>query len=58
MSDVINCEQCGGPHHPDASWCKAWRREIARAIRAEVTEADRLESLAIERHNAVRVKPA
>jgi hypothetical protein len=58
MSDLINCAACGYPHVPYASWCKARNPGTAKATPYQQAEADRIERLAIERHNATRLKPA
>jgi len=58
MGYLINCAACGKPHPLDASWCKARNPDIAEATPYKQAEADRLERLAIERHNATRPKHA
>jgi hypothetical protein len=57
MSDLINCASCGTPHPRDAR-CSARNPDVPKAPRVEEAEADRIERLAIERHNATRRKPA
>lgn len=58
MGYLINCQECGEPHPLDASWCKARGRNTANPTPYQQAEADRIERLAIERHNATRPKHA
>jgi hypothetical protein len=58
MSYLIYCATCGNSHQPGASWCKAGNSGTAKATPYQQAEADRMERLSIERHNATRLKPA
>jgi len=55
---LINCAACGGPHPVDAPSCKARTSNAATPTPYRQAEADRMERLAIARHDATRQKHA